>query len=109
MALQENHEAFPPETRASLIDDIFSLAAVGLMKYETVFDFIKYMQMEERNYLPWNALMRHVFKLNRLLYETSIFTDYQVSYGWKWNKTIVTIRWLQPNYVIFIGNIFMKF
>ncbi|XP_076675185.1 aminopeptidase N isoform X1 [Andrena cerasifolii] len=77
MALQENHEAFPPETRASLIDDIFSLAAVGLMKYETVFDFIKYMQTEERNYLPWNALMRHVFKLNRLLYETSIFTDYQ--------------------------------
>lgn len=80
MAMQENHETFPPETRASLIDDIFSLAAVGLMKYETVFDFIKYMQVAEKNYLPWTALMRHVFKLNRLLYETTVFTDFQVSY-----------------------------
>lgn len=78
--LQENHELFPPETRASLIDDIFSLATVGFIKYEVVFDFIKYMQLKERHYLPWTALMRHVFKLNRLLYETSIFTDFQVSY-----------------------------
>ncbi|KZC13130.1 Thyrotropin-releasing hormone-degrading ectoenzyme [Dufourea novaeangliae] len=76
-SLQVNHELFPAETRASLIDDVFSLAAVGLMKYETVFDFIKYMQIKERHYLPWTALMRHAFKLNRLLYETPIFTDFQ--------------------------------
>ncbi|XP_053977131.1 thyrotropin-releasing hormone-degrading ectoenzyme-like isoform X2 [Hylaeus volcanicus] len=77
IALQENHDLFPPETRASLIDDVFSLAAIGLIKYEIVFDFIKYMQMKERHYVPWMALMRHVFKLNRLLYETPIFTDFQ--------------------------------
>ncbi|XP_076226319.1 thyrotropin-releasing hormone-degrading ectoenzyme isoform X1 [Nomia melanderi] len=76
-SLQVNHEVFPPETRASLIDDVFSLAAVGTMKYETVFDFIKYMQIKERHYLPWTVLMRHAFKLNRLLYETSIFTNFQ--------------------------------
>ncbi|XP_076290267.1 thyrotropin-releasing hormone-degrading ectoenzyme isoform X2 [Lasioglossum baleicum] len=76
-SLHVNHELFPPETRASLIDDIFSLAAVGLMKYETVFDFIKYMQIKERHYLPWTVLMRHAFKLNRLLYETTIYTDFQ--------------------------------
>nr|XP_033335062.1 thyrotropin-releasing hormone-degrading ectoenzyme-like isoform X1 [Megalopta genalis] len=76
-SLHVNHELFPPETRASLIDDIFSLAAMGLMKYETVFDFIKYMQIKERHYLPWTVLMRHAFKLNRLLYETTVFTDFQ--------------------------------
>ncbi|XP_076648380.1 thyrotropin-releasing hormone-degrading ectoenzyme isoform X2 [Halictus rubicundus] len=76
-SLHVNHELFPPETRASLIDDIFSLAAVGLMKYETVFDFIKYMQIKERHYLPWTMLMRHAFKLNRLLYETTVYTDFQ--------------------------------
>lgn len=78
MALQDNHEMFPPETRASLIDDVFSLAAVGLMKYEAVFDFIRYMQMKERHYLPWTVLMRHAFRLNRLLYETIAFIDFQV-------------------------------
>ncbi|XP_017797944.1 PREDICTED: aminopeptidase N-like [Habropoda laboriosa] len=76
-ALTENHELFPAETRASLIEDVFSLATVGLVKYETVFDFIKYMQMKERHYLPWSTFMRHMFKLNSLLYETSVFNDFQ--------------------------------
>ncbi|XP_036147789.1 thyrotropin-releasing hormone-degrading ectoenzyme isoform X2 [Monomorium pharaonis] len=76
-AFEENHEAFPPETRASLIDDALGLAAVGLTKYATAFDFIKYMQMKERHYAPWGALMRHLFKLNGLLYETSGFSEFQ--------------------------------
>ncbi|KAG9434300.1 thyrotropin-releasing hormone-degrading ectoenzyme isoform X1 [Apis mellifera carnica] len=77
MAFSKNHDSFPPETRASIVDDIFNLAAIGLIKYEATFEFIEYMQMKERHYLPWNALMRHLFKLNRLLYETSIFNDFQ--------------------------------
>lgn len=79
VALSQNHELFPAETRASLVDDVFSLAAMGLMKYEVAFDFIKYMQMKERHYLPWSAFMRHMLKLNRLLYETAAFNDFQVS------------------------------
>nr|XP_012138974.1 PREDICTED: thyrotropin-releasing hormone-degrading ectoenzyme-like isoform X1 [Megachile rotundata] len=78
LALQKDHELLPPETRASLIDDMFSLAAVGLIKYETVFDFIEYMRTKERHYLPWTILMRYTFKLYRLLYETSAFSDFQV-------------------------------
>ncbi|XP_026673988.1 thyrotropin-releasing hormone-degrading ectoenzyme-like isoform X2 [Ceratina calcarata] len=76
-ALAENHELFPVETRASLIDDVFSLAAMGVMKYEAAFAFIKYMQMRERHYQPWAALTRHMLKLSRLLYETSVFNDFQ--------------------------------
>ncbi|XP_025986901.1 thyrotropin-releasing hormone-degrading ectoenzyme isoform X2 [Solenopsis invicta] len=76
-ALEENHEAFPVETRASLVDDALGLAAVGLTKYATAFDFIKYMQMKERHYAPWGALMRHLLKLNGLLYETSGFSAFQ--------------------------------
>lgn len=78
-AFEENHEAFPVETRASLIDDVLGLAAVGLTKYATAFDFIKYMQMRERHYAPWGALMRHLLKLNGLLYETSGFSAFQVT------------------------------
>ncbi|XP_046823563.1 aminopeptidase N-like isoform X2 [Vespa crabro] len=77
MALDENHEAFPVETRASLVDDVFALAAVGSSKYETAFGFIKYMQIKERHYAPWSAFAHHVFKLNNVLYETSAFLDFQ--------------------------------
>lgn len=76
--LEENHEVFPAETRASLIDDVLSLAAVGLTRYAIAFDFIKYMQTRERHYAPWGVLMRHLLKLNGLLYETSGFSDFQV-------------------------------
>ncbi|XP_076764436.1 thyrotropin-releasing hormone-degrading ectoenzyme isoform X2 [Xylocopa sonorina] len=76
-AVTEDHELFPAETRASLIDDVFNLAAIGLMKYRTAFDFINYMQTKERHSLPWSALMRHMLKLNRLLYETSIYSAFQ--------------------------------
>ncbi|XP_072760399.1 thyrotropin-releasing hormone-degrading ectoenzyme isoform X2 [Anoplolepis gracilipes] len=75
--LEEDHEILPAETRASLIDDVLGLAAVGLTKYATAFDFIKYMQMKERHYAPWGVLMRHLLKLNGLLYETSGFSDFQ--------------------------------
>lgn len=77
-ALEENHEQLPAETRASLVDDVLGLAAVGLTGYATAFDFIKYMQMKERHYAPWAVLMRHLLKLNGLLYETSGFSDFQV-------------------------------
>ncbi|XP_011257619.1 aminopeptidase N isoform X2 [Camponotus floridanus] len=76
-ALEEDHEVFPAETRASLVDDVLGLAAVGLAKYSTAFDFIKYMQMKERHYAPWGVLMRHLLKLNGLLYETSGFGAFQ--------------------------------
>ncbi|XP_070165338.1 thyrotropin-releasing hormone-degrading ectoenzyme [Polyergus mexicanus] len=76
-ALEEDHEVLPAETRASLIDDVLGLAAVGLTKYATAFSFIKYMQMKERHYAPWSVLMRHLLKLNGLLYETSGFSDFQ--------------------------------
>ncbi|XP_018399357.1 PREDICTED: thyrotropin-releasing hormone-degrading ectoenzyme-like [Cyphomyrmex costatus] len=76
-ALEENHEILPVETRASLIDDVLGLAAVGLTKYATAFDFIKYMQIKERHYAPWGALMHHLLKLNGLLYETSGFSAFQ--------------------------------
>ncbi|XP_011152008.2 thyrotropin-releasing hormone-degrading ectoenzyme [Harpegnathos saltator] len=76
-ALEENPEVLPPETRASLVDDVLGLAAVGLTKYATALDFIKYMQMGERHYAPWGVLMRHLLKLNGLLYETSGFSGFQ--------------------------------
>ncbi|CAL1682752.1 unnamed protein product [Lasius platythorax] len=76
-ALEKDHEVLPAETRASLVDDVLGLAAVGLTKYATAFDFIKYMQMKERHYAPWGVLMRHLLKLNGLLYETSGFSIFQ--------------------------------
>ncbi|XP_015186361.1 PREDICTED: aminopeptidase N-like isoform X2 [Polistes dominula] len=77
MSLEKNPEDFPTDTRASLVDDVFALAAVGFSKYETAFGFIKYMQMKERHYATWNVLTRHVFKLNNILYESSVLIDFQ--------------------------------
>ncbi|KAI4473991.1 hypothetical protein M0802_015847 [Mischocyttarus mexicanus] len=94
MALEKNPKDFPTETRASLVDDVFALAAVGSLKYETAFGFIKYMQMKERHYAPWNAFAHHVFKLNNILYESSVLLEFQLHNFWDNNyESIKTVKY----------------
>ncbi|XP_066603299.1 aminopeptidase N-like isoform X2 [Prorops nasuta] len=76
-ALEKNHESFPPETRASLIDDVFSLAAAGLVKYEIAMNVINYMPLKERHYAPWAVLMYQLHKLNLIMYDTYAYGDFQ--------------------------------
>lgn len=77
-ALKENPEQFPPATRASLIDDVLSLAQGGLTSYRVALDFINYMRTKERHYAPWAALTTHLLKLKFALYDTDMYSDFQV-------------------------------
>ncbi|XP_011303203.1 aminopeptidase N isoform X2 [Fopius arisanus] len=75
-ALEENPTEFPSPVKASLIDDVLSLAFVGSTSYDTAFSLINYMRNESQPE-PWTALMRHAMKLNLVLYDTAIYPKYQ--------------------------------
>ena len=77
-ALKKNHQQFPPETRASLIDDVFSLAQGGFTSYEMAFNFLDYMKTKEKHYAPWAAVTAHLLKLKFALYDTFIYENFQV-------------------------------
>ncbi|XP_063990890.1 aminopeptidase N-like isoform X2 [Diachasmimorpha longicaudata] len=75
-ALGENPTEFPSPVKASLVDDVLSLAFVGSTSYDTAFSLINYLRNESQPE-PWTALMRHAIKLNLVLYDTPIYPKYQ--------------------------------
>lgn len=75
--LEEDHEVFSPATRASLIDDSFSLAMAGYLNYSDVFQFTKYMS-KERHYLPWRVLLSNFKYVTQMLHTTSAYGLFQV-------------------------------
>lgn len=74
--LEEDHEVFSPATRASLIDDSFSLAMAGYLNYSDVFQFTKYMS-KERHYLPWRVLLSNFKYVTQMLHTTSAYGLFQ--------------------------------
>lgn len=78
-ALAENPTEFPSPVKASLVDDVLSLAFVGSTSYDTAFNLINYLRNESQPE-PWTALMRHAVKLNLVLYDTAIYPKYQVTF-----------------------------
>lgn len=76
-ALIENPTIFPSSVKASLIDDVLSLAFVGKTTYLTAFSIINYLQNESQPE-PWSALMGHAIKLNLVLSDTAAYPSYQV-------------------------------
>ncbi|XP_044004952.1 aminopeptidase N-like isoform X2 [Aphidius gifuensis] len=75
-ALIENPTIFPSSVKASLIDDVLSLAFVGKTTYLTAFSIINYLQNESQPE-PWSALMGHAIKLNLVLSDTAAYPSYQ--------------------------------
>ncbi|KAK0167934.1 hypothetical protein PV327_001785 [Microctonus hyperodae] len=75
-ALIENPTTFPSSVKASLVDDVLSLAFVGSTTYATAFNVINYLKNESQPE-PWTALMRHAIKLNLVLYDTPVYPSYQ--------------------------------
>ncbi|XP_034944929.1 aminopeptidase N-like isoform X2 [Chelonus insularis] len=76
MALELNPSIFPSSVKASLVDDVMSLSFVGSTSYATAFRIINYLKNETQPE-PWTALMRHVIKLDLVLYDTPVYPDYQ--------------------------------
>ncbi|KAH0560625.1 aminopeptidase Q-like isoform X1 [Cotesia glomerata] len=75
-ALEDNPAIFPSAVKASLVDDVLSLAFVGSTSYATAFSVINYLKNETQPE-PWTALMRHAIKLDLVLYDTTVYPDYQ--------------------------------
>ncbi|XP_057333154.1 thyrotropin-releasing hormone-degrading ectoenzyme-like isoform X2 [Microplitis mediator] len=75
-ALENNPSIFPSSVKASLVDDVLSLAFVGSTSYSTAFNVINYLKNESQPE-PWTALMRHAIKLDLVLYDTPVYPHYQ--------------------------------
>ena len=57
-ALQgKNHSGIPGLQRASIINDLFAYAEIGLITYNRTLSFIGYLALET-GYLPWQAVLR---------------------------------------------------
>lgn len=52
--------------RAQLLDDVTTLAAAGIRKYDQVFDLFQYLK-NETNYHPWNRAVQVLERLGALL------------------------------------------
>ncbi|XP_015596196.1 aminopeptidase N isoform X2 [Cephus cinctus] len=77
VVLNTNHQEISSATRASIIDDVFSLARAGLTSYETAFDIIRYFRVNERNSVAWLTLWGHIKELNSALYDTMEYSNFQ--------------------------------
>ncbi|XP_065359942.1 membrane alanyl aminopeptidase-like [Calliphora vicina] len=55
--MAHNHSDIHVINRASLIDDLFSFANIGLVSYNKVFYFMEYLA-KETEYLPWRAAFK---------------------------------------------------
>ncbi|TMW48639.1 hypothetical protein DOY81_006269 [Sarcophaga bullata] len=51
------HSGIPIIQRASIINDLFTYAKIGLITYNRTFNFIEYLN-QETDYLPWQAALK---------------------------------------------------
>lgn len=76
-ALRDDPQVFSSKTRAQLIDDALNLAQDGFLSYSIALDLVMDLKAEA-SFLPWNAAMRNLLRLNNLLAETEIHHELQV-------------------------------
>lgn len=53
-----NHDGIHVMNRAQIVDDLFNLAKVGIVKYNTAIDIISYIK-NEKHYIPWLSAFSH--------------------------------------------------
>jgi aminopeptidase N len=71
------HVNIPTLNKVQLLDDAFDLSWTGNLKYDVLFELLKYLKYEE-DYLPWKAALTNVNTLNRQLRKSSIYGDFKV-------------------------------
>lgn len=52
------HDGIHVMNRAQIVDDLFNLAKVGIVKYSTAIDIIRYIK-KEQHYIPWLSAFSH--------------------------------------------------
>ncbi|XP_048581683.1 glutamyl aminopeptidase-like [Nematostella vectensis] len=71
--LNQDHEVFTSQDRSSLLNDAFSLARAGYLKYDIAMSMLTYLD-KERSYVPWKTA------LNALSYLKTVLAN-RPSYG----------------------------
>ncbi|XP_063912519.1 aminopeptidase N-like isoform X2 [Zophobas morio] len=73
----ENHQQIPILNKVQLLDDAYDLSWTGNLKYEILFDVLKYLQFEDE-YLPWKAALSNVNSLNRQVKKSAIYGNFKI-------------------------------
>ena len=63
--------------RAQLLDDTFNLALANLIPYAQAMDLTLYLR-NEREYVPWNAVLDELNYIDTMLYNLPEFTNWKV-------------------------------
>lgn len=73
----ENHETIHYLNRMQIIDDAFSLAELGLLRYSIAFDISRYIT-KEKDYAPLKALKEVWRTISTKLAPSDEYREYQV-------------------------------
>lgn len=72
--LKGNVAALDSADRANLLDDAFSLADAGLLRYNIALDGTQYLR-QETDYIPWHVAAGKLKRLLRMLQGTLVYSD----------------------------------
>ncbi|CAH1788830.1 unnamed protein product [Owenia fusiformis] len=64
---KEDHKVIDEGDRAGIIGDIFSLSRAGIVNTQLSMNLSQYL-VNERDYLPWNAALGHLYSIQNKLY-----------------------------------------
>ena len=74
-----NHDSFSVKTRGQILDDAFNLALANMIPYKAALDFSLFLE-QERDYVPWRAVLTELDFMDIMLYNSSISTEWRVIY-----------------------------
>lgn len=72
-----DHTRISANNRAQLLDDTFNLALANLVPYTQAMDLTLYLR-NEREYVPWNAVLDELNYIDTMLYNLPEFTNWKV-------------------------------
>ena len=72
-----DHTRISDYNRAQMLDDTFNLALANLVPYAQAMDFTLYLR-NEREYVPWNAVLDELSYIDNMLYNLPEFTNWKV-------------------------------
>ena len=72
-----DHTRISDYNRAQMLDDTFNLALANLVPYAQAMDLTLYLR-NEREYVPWNAVLDELSYIDNMLYNLPEFTNWKV-------------------------------
>ena len=72
-----DHTKISANNRGQMLDDTFNLALANLVPYAQAMDITLYLR-NEREYVPWNAVLDELNYIDTMLYNLPEFTNWKV-------------------------------